>query len=100
VDEPAVTDFALHIQKIGEAHKRLDVNEGRIAEAHRRLSDHDGRIGALERDNAVFAERMNTVISSLAEIKSTITWLNRLVLGGILMAAVGFVISGGLNVGQ
>lgn len=100
MDDQAVTDFATHIQKIGEAHKRLDVQEGRISDAHRRLSDHDGRIAAVERDQAIFVERINTMIESLKEIKGTITWLNRTIIGGILMAAVAFLISGGLNVGQ
>ena len=40
------------------------------------------------------------MIESLKEIKGTITWLNRTIIGGILMAAVAFLISGGLNVGQ
>lgn len=90
----------MHIQKIGEAYKRLDVQEDRIGETHRRLSDHESRIAAVERDQAIFAERINTIIESLKEIKGTITWLNRTLIGGILMAAVAFVISGGLNVGQ
>lgn len=95
-----VTDFSQHILRIGEAHQRLDVHEGRIRMADQRLTAHDGRITAVEKDSAIFVERLNTVIASLKEIQSTITWLNRTIIGGILMAVVAFIISGGLNVGQ
>lgn len=100
MEDQEVTDLSMHIQKIGDAHKRLDVHEGRIGVADRRLDAHDTRIAAVEKDSAIFVERLNTVIASLKEIKSTITWLNRTIIGGIVMAALAFIISGGLNVGQ
>lgn len=92
-----MTDYATHIQ---EAHKRLDLHEGRLSDAHRRLSDHDARIMSVERDQAIFAERITTMVETLKDIKGTITWLNRTIIGGILMAALAFVVKGGFNVGQ
>lgn len=100
MEDQEVTDFSQHIHRIGEAHKRLDVHEGRIVDAHKRIDTHDGRITAVEKEGAIFVERINTIIESLKEIKSTITWLNRTIIGGIVMAVVAFIISGGLNVGQ
>lgn len=97
MDGAEVTDLSTHIQ---EAHKRLDLHEGRITDTSRRLSDHDARITAVERDQAIFAERITTMVETLKDIKGTITWLNRSIIGGILMAIIAFIVKGGFNVGQ
>lgn len=95
-----VTDISHHIERIGHAHNRLDAHEGRINDAHKRLTSHDGRIASVEKDHAIFVERINAVIEMQKEIKGIITWLNRTIMGGILMAVLAFVIAGGLNVGK
>lgn len=70
----------------------------RISQAHLRLDAHDGRLTSLETHAAVSAERSQHIQSSLTDIKAGITWIARLVIGGIVMGAIGFLISGGFNV--
>lgn len=98
--EKDVTDITHHIQRIGDAHKRLDAHEGRITEAHTRLTTHEGRLAKIEKDNAVLIERIDYIIEGQKDIKGTISWLNRTIIGAILAAVMAFVIAGGLNVGN
>lgn len=69
-----------------------------IAQAHRRLDAQESRIHKLEIHTAGEAVRSQNIERSLADIQSGITWITRLVIGGIIAAAVAFVITGGLNV--
>lgn len=95
-----LSDFTHHIARIGEAHQRLDVHEKRLGSADQRMAVQESRIVAVEKDSAILVERLGTVIDGLREVKSTITWLNRTIIGGIVVAVLAFIISGGLNVGQ
>lgn len=70
----------------------------RISQAHQRLDAHDGRLVLLETHAAVSAERSQHIQNSLTDIKGGITWITRLVLGGLVMGAIGFLLSGGFNV--
>lgn len=70
----------------------------RINQAHKRLDEHDGRLKSVETHVAVAAERDRHIQDSLGKLESGQTWLIRLVLGGIIMGAVGFLIAGGFNV--
>lgn len=70
-----------------------------IAQAHQRLDAHEGRITKLETHTAVEAVRSQHIQEALTSIQSGITWITRLVIGGIVAGAVAFVLSGGLNVG-
>lgn len=86
-----VTDLSNHIQQLNAAHVRLDKHEGRLTQ--------------LETQTAVAAERdrniqmtLGEIKGGLGEIKGTISWITRLVIGGIVMGAVGFLIAGGFNV--
>ncbi|MEN2979974.1 hemolysin XhlA family protein [Tistrella bauzanensis] len=69
----------------------------RMDEAHKRLDVHEQRIGRLETHMAVETERSRHIQASLDDIRSSISWVIRLVLGGIIAAAMAFVIGGGLN---
>lgn len=71
-----------------------------ILQAHRRLDAHDLRINGLEISQARETERSINIQKSLGEIQSGITWITRLVIGGIIAGAVTFMIAGGLNVGS
>lgn len=70
----------------------------RINQAHQRLDEHDGRLKTVETHVAVSAERDRHIQQSLSDIKGSLSWITRLVLGGIVMGAVAFVIAGGFNV--
>ena len=72
----------------------------RIAQAHQRLDQHDIRLTKLETHTAVAAERAEHIQKSLDKLENGQSWLIRLVLGGIVMGALAFLISGGMNVGQ
>lgn len=71
-----------------------------IAQAHRRLDTHETRLTKLEIHSAGETVRSQNIERSLGEIQSGITWITRLVIGGIIAGAVAFLISGGFNVGS
>jgi len=75
-------------------------HEARLVQAHARLDTHEGRLTKLEIHTAEAAVRSQNIERSLGEIQSGITWITRLVIGGIIAGAVAFVLSGGLNVGS
>jgi hypothetical protein len=52
---------------------------------------------AIEIANAARAEREKGVDEKLAAIGSTLTWLNRLIIGAIVMAMLLFALKGGFN---
>lgn len=81
-----VTDLSVHLQRIDQAHSRLDL--------------HDNRLTKLETHTAVAAERAEHIQKSLDKIESGQTWLIRLIIGAIILAGVAFALKGGLNVGQ
>lgn len=70
-----------------------------IAQAHRRLDAHDMRLNTIEVSQAREAERNVQMQKSLGEIQENLKWITRLLLGGIIGAAITFVVAGGLNVG-
>lgn len=70
----------------------------RLRDAHSRLDRHDGRLSALETHTAAEAVRAQNIEQSLEDIKGGITWITRLVLGAIILGAVGFALAGGFNV--
>ena len=81
-----MTDFtSFHVERLDQAHKRLD--------------EHDGRLKSVETHVAVAAERDRHIQHSLSKLESGQSWLIRLVIGGLVMGAIGFALSGGFNVG-
>ena len=54
------------------------------------------RIGELEMRNAVEEVHRHNVSARLAAIEDTLKWLVRLIIGGLLIAALTFVVQGGL----
>lgn len=81
-----VTDISAHIQRIDQAHQRLDT--------------HDNRLTKLETHTAVAAERAEHIQKSLDKIESGQSWLIRLIIGAIILAGLAFAMKGGLNVVQ
>lgn len=61
-----------------------------------RFSALEKRVTVLERDYAVGDVLRLSVEKRLSSIEDTLKWLVRLILGAILLAAVAFVIGGGL----
>lgn len=70
-----------------------------LAIAHRRLDAHDSRINKIEVSAAGEAVRSQNIEEALTEIKSGITWITRLVIGGIIAGIITFALAGGFNVG-
>jgi len=54
------------------------------------------RVRALETRNAVDDVHRNNVGDRLGAIEETLRWLVRLIIGGLLMAALTYVVRGGL----
>ena len=70
-----------------------------LQNAHRRLDGHDSRINKLEVHTAEEAVRAVNIEKSLVKIQDGITWVQRLVIGALIVAALGFALKGGFNVG-
>lgn len=77
-------DITHHIQRIDRAHERLDKVEGRLIQ--------------LETYTAVADERAKSITKSLEKIEAGQSWIIRLVLGSIVLAAIAFLVSGGMHV--
>lgn len=69
-----------------------------LVQAHRRLDAHEIRLTRLETEAAVSQERQRQIQGSLSKIEGGITWITRLIIGGMIAGVVAFIISGGLNV--
>lgn len=82
---------ALHADQIAQAHRRLDAHDARHVK-------HDERLTTLEIHTAREAERSQNIVRSLAKIESGITWITRLVIGGLIAGIVTFLLSGGVHV--
>jgi dienelactone hydrolase len=63
-----------------------------------RLSAIEGRLSALEMRNAVDEVHHTNVTTRLGSIEDTLKWLVRLMIGGMLLAFVGYAMGGGLSV--
>lgn len=72
----------------------------RLQNAHQRLDLHDGRINRLEVNTAEEKVRAVQIEKSLTKIQDSITWLLRLVVGALILAAIGFALKGGFHVGS
>lgn len=66
------------------------MNEGWIDEIERRII-------ALETRNAVDDVHRTNVADRLSAIEDTLKWLVRLIIGGLLMAAVTYAVQGGFS---
>ncbi|GLS86666.1 hypothetical protein GCM10010873_16400 [Cypionkella aquatica] len=71
----------------------------RLQNAHQRLDLHDGRINRLEVNTAEEKVRAVNIEKSLTKIQDGITWVLRLVVGALILAAIGFALKGGFHVG-
>ena len=56
------------------------------------IQQQDERIRSLEIRMATNEQRMDTVATDVKEIKNTLTWLNRLVLGALVVQILSLVI--------
>ena len=63
-----------------------------------RISRLENRIAVLETQSAIDDVHRENVGTRLGHIEDTLKWLVRLVIGGLLMAAIAFVMRGGLVV--
>lgn len=68
-----------------------------MATAMDRLDEHDGRLRTLETKDAASAVSVMGIERRLDQIEGTLTWLVRLIMGAIILAVVGFTLSGGLQ---
>ena len=80
-----MTDFPQH-------HTARDI------QAHARLDALESRTTKLEIHSAGETVRSQNIEKSLTKIEGSISWLNRLLISGIIMGAIAFILKGGLNV--
>lgn len=58
---------------------------------------HDELIHDVRLTQAVHGQRITTVEGDLKDIKSNTTWILRLIIGGFVLAVLGFAVNGGLK---
>lgn len=68
--------------------------------AHQRIDGHETRIRDLELSEAGMVQWRSNTTEKLDSIQSGIQWIFRLIIGGLITAAIAFVIAGGLNGAQ
>ncbi len=68
-----------------------------MATAAERMDEHDARIRSLETSEAASAVSVRGIERRLDQIEGTLTWLVRLIIGAIIMAFIGFILSGGIH---
>lgn len=71
-------------------------DEQRLSALELKCGAIDVRLRDLETNDAVANERQKQVLRDLSEVKSTLTWLNRLMIGGIVLGIITFIVKGGL----
>lgn len=76
----------------------LNLQNSRTEKAHDRLDVVESRVSKLELSDAVTNERMNSIQKSLGKIDSNTSWIIRLIIGGLIAAAMTFLVKGGFNV--
>lgn len=67
-----------------------------IVRAHQRLDAHSHRLHQLELSEASNSEWRTQTAEKLDDIKSGVTWINRLLWGGLITAVLAFIVAGGL----
>lgn len=63
-----------------------------------KLDDHDKRLSKVEKDTAVTNVEFVSVKGDLKDIKDSLSWVTRLIIGALILALITFLVSGGLNV--
>jgi hypothetical protein len=55
----------------------------------------DARINSVEKMQAVTHTEFVQIKGDLSDIKGSITWVTRLIIGALILALIGFMLSGG-----
>lgn len=63
-----------------------------------KLDDHDRRLSKVEKDTAITNVEFVSVKGDLKDIKDSLSWVTRLIIGALILALITFLVSGGLNV--
>ena len=63
-----------------------------------RIDRHDQRLTSLETRGAVDDVRWENITVRLDKIEGTLTWLVRLIIGGLVMAVLAYALNGGLAI--
>lgn len=75
--------------KINRLEVRIELIEAKIVSHDEKLVDQQTNI-------AVIGQRLKSIETDVHEMKSGVTWLNRLIIGALILAVLGFVLNGGL----
>lgn len=65
----------------------------------RKMDELEKRVTVLEKDSAIVGVEFLSVKGDLKDIKDSLTWVTRLIIGALILALVTFAISGGLFIG-
>ena len=65
---------------------------------NQRIITLEGKVGSLETRVAVAESNIAEIKKDIGGIKDNTTWILRLVIGGLVMAVIAFLISGGFSV--
>ena len=75
-----------------------DISETWRGEVNARLGAIEQKITVLETQSAVDEVHRTNVEKRLTSIENTLQWLVRLILGALILAMIGFAMSGGFSV--
>jgi hypothetical protein len=69
-----------------------------IGRMYEKMSSLEKRTSEIEKIIAVTSVEFVSVKSDLKDIKDSLTWVTRLIIGALILAVLAFVFGGGLNV--
>lgn len=77
----------------------MTVSEKDFERLEDKVSTIERDVSTLKTEGAVEKERHTTVLGRLDKIDGHISWILRLIVGGIVLAILGYALKGGFNVG-
>jgi hypothetical protein len=60
-----------------------------------RMNDVEKRVAIVESASAVHTSESTSIKSDLKDIKDSLTWVTRLIIGSLILAIVAFIVAGG-----
>jgi len=69
-------------------------------DTERKFEELYARIVKIERDVAIMGVEFLSIKNDLKDIKDSLTWVTRLIIGALILAVISFIVSGGISIGK